>query len=272
MLADVAALERASASLRDPQTREAAEAFLIEFRRSDDALATSRAALSEVSVSSDCQFHAVCALRESALRRWGTLEAGTRREVWEYAVRWTLERPDAAQYVRNQMSGTAATLVKRACVDASDEEKMAVISSVEAAVRGAAQSGGGADAARVGLEVFAAVVGEFAPGTASELGTTWERHERCRASAERHFLRPFFDYGCERARACVADGSVSDGRDRGTCAAALRLMNAVLSWDFNRDVSYGFRGRAFPSTDSAANAFVKLTPGIEWREVLLSPG
>ena len=29
----------------------------------------------------------------------------------------------------------------------------------------------------MGLEVFAAIVSEFAPGTASELGTTWERHE-----------------------------------------------------------------------------------------------
>ena len=268
--ADVADVERAARSMRDANARASAEAHLASLRHRADGLMICRRTL-ERSACEEARFHAARALRDGALARWGGMDPAERASWVDFAVEAAL-RGRGSGAAGNQTRGTCATLVKRACVDASDGEAMDVVRGVEARVREASAGGGGVGATRVGLEVFAAVVTEFAPGTASELGTTWERHERCRVAAERHFLRPFFEYGCERAKACVRDGSVGDGSDGGACAAALRLMNAVLGWDFNRDVSYGFRGRAFPSNEGAANAFVRLTPGIEWRDVLLSPG
>lgn len=266
------AFERASRALSDPSTRASAEQTLLDLRRRPDARETAKSVLAHAHAK-DALFQAAATFRVAALRDWGALDDAARKSLREFALQWTLERTDADRVVRNQMSATTAVFIKRACVDADDSAKMAMLAECEGAVR--AKSGEGSsssDARTIGLEVFAAVVSEFAPGTASELGTTWEKHERCRASAEKNFLKPFFIHGCDAAKACVEDGSVGNGSDRGACAAALRLMNGVLSWDFNRDVSYGFRGRAFPSTDSAANAFVKLTPGIEWRDVLLNPG
>ena len=266
------AFERASRALSDPSTRQSAEQTLLDLRRRPDARETAKSVLAHAHAK-DALFQAAATFRVAALRDWGALDDAARKSLREFALQWTLERTDADRVVRNQMSATTAVFIKRACVDADDSVKMAMLAECEGTVR--AKSGEGSsssDARTIGLEVFAAVVSEFAPGTASELGTTWEKHERCRASAEKNFLKPFFVHGCDAAKACVEDGSVGNGSDRGACAAALRLMNGVLSWDFNRDVSYGFRGRAFPSTDSAANAFVKLTPGIEWRDVLLNPG
>ena len=42
--------------------------------------------------------------------------------------------------------------------------------------------------------------------------------------------------------------------------AGVAIDERVLSWDFNRDVRLVWR--PFPSTESAANAFVKLTWGL----------
>lgn len=269
---DALAFERAAAALADPRARVDAERALLDFRARANASRVAQSVLAH-SGNVDAQFQAANCFRAATLREWGGMGEKERAAHREFALRWTLARAGAPTVVRNQMSSTTATLVKRACVDADDGAKMAVLGACERDVREASEAvGATSDARTIGLEVFAAVVSEFAPGTASELGTTWERHERCRTSAEKHFLKPFFVHGCEAAKACVASGSVNDGSDHGACAAALRLMNAVLSWDFNRDVSYGFRGRSFPSTESAANAFVKLTPGIEWRDVLLNPG
>ena len=273
MDADARAFDAATTALRGAE-RANAERALLELRARRDARAIARGVLERPRESStDGQFHAARCFRDATLRDWGAMRASEREECRAFALRWTLNAEGAARAVRNQMTACCATLVKRAAVDADDATKMATLGACEREVRAKMESSKGeSDAETMGLEVFAAIVSEFAPGTASELGTTWERHEGCRASAEKHFLKPFFAHGCEAARRCVETGRVSDGSDRGACAAALRLMNAVLSWDFNRDVSYGFRGRAFPSSESAANAFVKLTPGMEWRDVLLNPG
>lgn len=163
--------------------------------------------------------------------------------------------------------------MKRAAVDADDATKMVMLGVCECEVWVKMELlKGELDVEMMGLEVFVVIVSEFVSGTASELGTTWERYEGCRASAEKYFLKLFFVYGCEVVRWCVEMGRVSDGSDWGVCVVVLWLMNVVLSWDFNRDVSYGFRGRAFLSLESVVNVFVKFMLGMEWRDVLLNLG
>lgn len=249
--------------------RVEAERELVRIRTSAHARGIAREVLSrgDSSVSLDAAFHASVMYRAAVLRDWGGLTAHEREDARDFALSWTLTSVQAPSVVRKSMSDACAVFLKRACVDADDSGKMAMLHATEARVQA---MGGSADAAVIGLGVYAALVSEFAPGTASALGCSWEKHEQSRASAEKNILKPFFAHGVNAAKAWSA--KVGDGSDHGACAGALLLMNGVLNWDFNRDVSYGFRGRAFPSTESAANAFVRLTPGIEWREILLAPG
>ena len=75
-----------------------------------------------------------------------------------------------------------------------------------------------------------AVVTEFSPATASPLGLPWEHHERCRASLEAGFLRAVYEHASGMAR--EAAPSALAGGDGGVCHACLRLLSAVLAWDF----------------------------------------
>ena len=83
----------------------------------------------------------------------------------------------------------------------------------------------------IGLNLFAAVITEFAPSTASPMQLPWDFHERCRVSLQNDFLLSFFEHAVSVARAAAAGGALA-GSDEGVCVAALRLMNGALAWDF----------------------------------------
>jgi hypothetical protein len=106
-----------------------------------------------------------------------------------------------------------------------------MLAEAERAVSQASNSKG-SDARVIGLNLFAAVITEFAPSTASAMQLPWDFHERCRVSLQNDFLQQFFQHAVGTARAAAETGRALEGLDGGVCVAALRLINAALAWDF----------------------------------------
>ena len=72
------------------------------------------------------------------------------------------------------------------------------------------------------------MLGEFSLSSASELGLSWEVHERCRSSFEERYLQGVFLHAQRLARQAAASSPL----DPGICAACASLFQALLSWDF----------------------------------------
>eukprot|EP00854_Cymbomonas_tetramitiformis_P018543 gene18543-22136_t len=106
-----------------------------------------------------------------------------------------------------------------------------------------AVAGAGSFSARcTGFQLMAAVVSEFAPGSAGAMAMPFEFHEQCRAEFEMQYLQHIFVKTVEQTRQVVATGAAQQGTDEGVCAAGLTLCNAILSWDFQRGGGAGASG------------------------------
>lgn len=71
---------------------------------------------------------------------------------------------------------------------------------------------------------------EFSPATASPLGQSWAFHQECRRSLEKDYLHTFFVHAVGVAR--EAAPAAASGSDQGVCLACVKLLTAILQWDF----------------------------------------
>lgn len=271
------AVEQAAQGLALPSLRANAEATLLEFRRSPHALPACRHILEHSQVT-EAQFQAASTLRDAALRDWTALPPQERSGLRQFCLGALLHRtPPPAPVVASQLMSTLAVILKRAWLD-DGVDRGAMLSEAEAAVTQAST----AAARRIGLQLFAAVISEFSPTTASAMQLPWEFHERCRASLENEFLAGLFAHGSQIARSVAESGAALNATDDSVCVASLRLMSAALAWDFSRDGAtggpFGFiqpEGHLRPpgnDRDGEAADAVRITPGAGWRETLLAPG
>ena len=309
------AVEQASTGLAHPAHRAASEATLLEFRRSPHALPACRHILQTSPVMEAC-FQAAATLRDAALRDWSALPPEERAGLRQFCLGVVLGQnaetralqtggaagspgcpASAMPVVVKQLVSVLAVMIKRAWLDV-DETKLdtgatqADYASAAAAARAHRQqmlaeaeravSQASTNGARViGLNLFAAVITEFAPSTASPMQLPWDFHERCRVSLQNDFLLSFFEHAVSVARAAAAGGALA-GSDEGVCVAALRLMNGALAWDFQfaghgaDGGGFGFgattRGDAPGRGDGLSADAVKIVPGRTWRDALLAPG
>eukprot|EP00878_Enallax_costatus_P024514 GHUV01026164.1.p1 GENE.GHUV01026164.1~~GHUV01026164.1.p1 ORF type:complete len:1105 (+),score=386.39 GHUV01026164.1:1431-4745(+) len=132
----------------------------------------------------------------------------------------------------------------------------------------------------VSLQVMEAVVSEFSLVTASALGLSWEFHENCRNQLEEQFLRQIFEHAVHSAQQAAsqvrtaAPGSEAAAGAASSATAAMKLMAAVLAWDFKATNS------SFVSATAAITAAMsgrkglpdttQVKPGAHWADILLT--
>ncbi|PSC75864.1 Armadillo-type fold [Micractinium conductrix] len=260
----VAGFAEACAGLHHPATRVQAEAALLEFRLN----ASVEACVGVLQASGDegVRFQALLALREVVLGRWAVVGAQARQATLQFLLHTSLVQlaADPRPLLRTQVNATAAAIIKRSWVEANpaeQEQQLSAIHTQAAAV-------GTAAARRAGLELLTAVVEEFSPHTASQLGLSWEVHELCRESLESCYLHRLLLHALGSARE-AAPAAASGADAAGVCLAALRLLSAVLGWSFSRAGGSGV-WRMLDSGRPAAEA-ASLRPPDSWREALLAP-
>ena len=114
---------------------------------------------------------AVLALREMVLGRWAALGASTQQGTLQLLLHLALAQlaGDPRPLLRTQVTATAAAVIKRGWPESSPAERDAALQ----AIHGQATAIGSLEARRAGLELLAAVVVEFSPTTASQMGLSW---------------------------------------------------------------------------------------------------
>ncbi|PRW50955.1 exportin-4 isoform X1 [Chlorella sorokiniana] len=253
---------QACAGLHNPATRTQAEAALLEFRRSAGVEAC--VAILQQSSDEGVQFQAVLALREILLSRWALLGQQTQQATLQFLLGLALGplAADPRPLLRTQVSATVAAIIKRGWLEGGQAERDAALHGIHAQ----ASQAGSMEARRVGLELLTAVVEEFSPSTASQMGLSWELHEQCRSSLEQGYLHGLLQHAQASAR--DAASAAASGADAGVCIAALHLLGAILSWPF----SSASNSEVWRVLDSGRPAFeaTSLRPPAAWAEALLA--
>jgi hypothetical protein len=105
------------------------------------------------------------------LVRWAALGGSTQQGTLQLLLHLALAQlaGDPRSLLRTQVTATAAAIIKRGWPDNSPTERDAALQ----AIHGLATAIGSLEARRAGLELLTAVVVEFSPTTASQMGLSW---------------------------------------------------------------------------------------------------
>eukprot|EP01018_Ginkgo_biloba_P030182 Gb_04408 [translate_table: standard] len=282
--ATMQAVEQACSAIQMHINPAAAEATLLAFRRSPRPYQACQYILEHSQVA-NARFQAAAAIQEAAIREWGFLSVDEKSTLRMYCLRYVVAHAGTPEgYVQIKVSAVAAVLMKRSWLEFVVAEKEAFFNEVKQAVLGA--HGLGAQGA--GITFLESLVSEFSPSTASAMGLPAEFHEHCRASLELDYLQQFYVWAQDSA-VSVAEKAVrgtGTGLETKVCAAALRLMSQILSWDFQGSIIRGAGGvmvigknrtNAFSSSLGQEIASKKpfdhnlVQPGPAWHDLLLSP-
>ncbi|KAL4443390.1 hypothetical protein ABPG75_011127 [Micractinium tetrahymenae] len=258
------AFSEACIGLHNPATRAQAEAALLDFRRTASVEAC--VAILQQSADEAVQFQAMLALREVVLGRWAVVGPQAQQATLQFLLHTALAQlaADPRRLLRTQVTATAAAIIKRGWLDTSPADRGAQLT----AIHSQASRLGTAEARRAGLELLAAVVEEFSPHTASQMGLSWELHEQCRQSLEEGYLHGLLLHALACARE-AAPAAAAGGDGAGVCVAALRLLSAIFGWSFSKAGGSGV-WRLLDSGRPAAEA-ASLRPPAAWAEALLPP-
>ncbi|XP_042518023.1 exportin-4 isoform X3 [Macadamia integrifolia] len=273
------AIEHACSEIQMHANPAIAEATLLSLRQSPQLYQTCKFILenSQVAIA---RFQAAAAIRDAAIREWGILSADDKRSLVSFCLCFVIQHassPDA--YVQVKVSAVGAQLMKRGWPDFMESEKEAFLSEVKMAVLG----NHGVAAQFFGINFLESMVSEFSPVTSTDMGLPREFHEQCRASLELHYLKKFYSWAQEAAfgvtrKVVECDSTVVEVK---VCAAALRLMLQIMTWDFQLNKNAVERVKSINVFSSGVrndamllkkSEFILVQPGPSWRDVLISSG
>lgn len=235
------------------------EKTLLEFRCSAKPYEACKYIL-ENSRDSAAQFHAVTAIRDASIREWETvLDVDSKISIVQYLLSKCLEDDESkAPLVTRQLGACAGTLMKRMWGDLDMNQRESILSEIASVTL---QENSSASSKCRAVELMRAVVVEFNPYTASQLGLPWDYHYECKTDLELNFLPKILQWGLLCAQSSSEQAIL--GLDIGLCNASLSLLSALLQWDSSKSERH--------LRSSEINIQVK--PPESWRETLFgTPG
>lgn len=236
-----------------------AEKTLQEFRSSPQPYDACKYIL-ENSKDTAAQFQAVTALRDASIREWDTVLNGeTRFALIQYLMSMCVQdRADMSAVVIRQLGACAGTLMKRIWGDLNSNDKESILGQI-AQITSEQQSSPVAKCRAV--ELMVAVIVEFNPETAGEMGLPWEYHYQCKNDLEKNFLPKILNWALACAQSTHKLAVL--GQDMGLCSASLSLLSALLAWDSSQNENRMRR----------RDINMQVRPPESWREALLGqPG
>ncbi|CAA6673264.1 unnamed protein product [Spirodela intermedia] len=271
--ATMLAIERACNENQMCMNSAAAEATIVSLHQSPNPYLCCRFIL-ENSQLANARFQAAGAIRDAAIREWGTLSDEDKKGLIFFCICFVMKHATATDgYVQNKVSSVAAQLMKRGWLDFTKSEKESVFSEVKNAIIGMH----GANAQFAGINFLESVVTEFSPSTSSAMGLPAEFHEKCGSSFEQDYLQKFYCWAQDAALGVtnrIVECRETLAEDR-VCSAALCLMFQILNWDFK------CAGDPLDTSNNRINheiamlrkfEFVLVQPGRLWHDVLISSG
>eukprot|EP00899_Mesostigma_viride_P008491 jgi/Mesvir1/17643/Mv08861-RA.1 len=285
-------LERACDAFQDAAQRSNAEKMLTGLRHTPGMVRPCLYVLQH-SKHYMARFHAASILREACIRDWSKFSAEEHNVMRSTVIQFAIMlNPEAEGHVLGKLVDVVAVMIKRGWEDDPPEQRHALFTGLEAALRG--QHGLGGQAAC--LSLLRSIVVEFAGSSASPLGLPADFHMRCKAGLEQSgLLRHFFVAGRDAAGQVAgvlagpgdsSGGGLVAGSAR-VCLEGIKLVSQVLAWDFDYDVGAEASARGFgterrewggardtggaPVTAAAEHQVTLIRPGEAWRELLAGP-
>jgi len=201
--AAVTAVESAASAFlqaTSPSERAAAEALLLQFRRSAQPLVVCRQLLAHSAVPY-ARFQALCTLRECLGREWPRVGAAEQDELQALLLHVAAEA-SGVSYVQGQAVQVVAVHAKLAVLhntSAGGGGPCAAMESLQARVAQLLES---ADPAHqhAGLQLLHGVLGEFGAPHSGGIGggLSWGLHARARLAFQTSYLLPLFHRGLQQ--------------------------------------------------------------------------
>ncbi|KAL8533351.1 hypothetical protein ACS0TY_009659 [Phlomoides rotata] len=275
--ATMQAIELACKSIQINVNPAAAEATLLSLCQSPRPYQTCQFILENSQLPS-ARFQAAGAIRDAALREWGILEADEKRGLISFCLCFIMKHANSVEgYVLGKVASVAAQLLKRGWLDFTASEKDAFFLEVKQAVDGSH----GLDVQFSGIRFLESLVSEFSPSTSTAMGLPREFHEQCLISLEQDYLKAFYSW-VQHAAFNVSSrvvGAVSEVPEANVCAASLRLMFQILTWDFGgkNAIENSMRGMEMFHDETKQGSpkrseCVLVQPGSAWHDLLISSG
>eukprot|EP00158_Paraphelidium_tribonemae_P009737 Partr_v1_DN28945_c0_g1_i2_m24931 putative exportin 4 len=259
--------------MQNPATRANAELQLMHFRQQESALVASKHILLH-SVDPLVLFHAATAMRDASIRFFSLLDSHQVSELKDFLLNYIIQRPQLAGTVREQLFRAIAVIIKRSWLDDSVGDHKLLLTSVHQLMG----IGGGEYLA---LRLAHALVVEFSSGKSSSVGLSLEFHARAKVSFQLELLRALLELALSVLVkfSSTSTTELSKAQDS-TLAAAISVVEEVLSWDFadeSRDLKELFADPAvaaaalmeFSSTASEHSAARKIPAS--WASLVMTP-
>ncbi|KAL8130523.1 hypothetical protein V2J09_019678 [Rumex salicifolius] len=230
----------------------------------------------EHSKVANARFQAASAVSVAAIREWAVLTSDDKKSLINFCLCYIMQHASSLEgYVRSKVSSVAAQLMKRGWLEFTGAEKETFLVEVKRAVIGCH----GIDVQNSGIIFLESLVSELSPSSSSAMALPREYHENCRKSFELEYLKTFYTWAQEAAiavtnRIIESNSSVPEAN---VCAAALRLMCQILSWEFQCNSSRGSETSINVFSDirqdtSSPKKSECVLPGPSWREILITSG
>lgn len=271
-------IEQACISFQMQINPAEAEATLLGLRQSPHAYQTCQYILENSQVG-HARFQAASALRDVAIRDWGSLTPLHKTGLISFCLRFIFQHSSSSEgYVLTKISSVAAQFLKRGWLEFTVAERETFLAEVKQAVLGTH----GLVAQFIGISFLESTVSEFSPSTSTSMGLPREFHEQCRDSLELDYLKQFYFWAQDAASSVTQKIVASDSEipEDKLCASALNLMLQILNWDFqfNKGAGESVKNRAGVFAPKVRNDVDLLRksaytqPGSAWRDALLSSG
>ena len=158
-------------------------------------------------------------------------------------------------FVMRQLSACAATLMKRIWGEIDPSFRESILTNIAAVSTADLSMSSRSNA----INVLLAIVVEFNPLTASEMGMPWNYHYHCKNDLEAHYLPQILGLALECAQSSTEPAL--HGLDQGLCYSSLSLIGALLSWDSSKQMK----------SNKCERINTQITPPESWGKILLEP-
>jgi hypothetical protein len=173
------------------------------------------------------RFHAANILKKAIVREWNTITDQLRHNIisyiLNYVTKWGENLPAS---VRNQLLVCYAMILKLSWLDPKFEEiKKYAIESIQKLLRS-----DNLFTLIIGMNLLTILVSEFSGqlNKSTQIGQSWEFHERCRIAFQSVMLVQCFEFAVNMIKNCI-----SNQQPEALVKSALKLLNEVLTWDFS---------------------------------------